>query len=79
MPALGITHSAHSAVIKTPDFPQDSSPCFLRWKGNTHVENSPPFTSREEDYIFRQAKWDNDSGKQLKEGGKKDKQKESKG
>ena len=26
MPALGITDAAHSAVIKTPDFPQDSSP-----------------------------------------------------
>lgn len=25
MPVLGITHAAHSAVIKTPDFPQDSS------------------------------------------------------
>lgn len=42
MPACGITHAAHSAVIKTPDFPQDplSPPC--RWKGNTHVEISPP-------------------------------------
>lgn len=26
IPALCITHAAHSAVIKTPDFPQDSSP-----------------------------------------------------
>lgn len=42
MPVLGITHAAHSAVIKTPDFPQDSSPPPRRWKGNTRVEKSSP-------------------------------------
>lgn len=42
MLACGITHAARSAVIKTPDFPQDplSPPC--RWKGITRVEISPP-------------------------------------
>lgn len=36
MPALGITHAAHSAVIKTPDFPQDSSPRLVDEKA-THM------------------------------------------
>lgn len=43
MPALGITHAAHSAVIKTPDFPKDSSPCLADEKV-THVSKIlPPF------------------------------------
>lgn len=42
MPALGITRAAHSAVIKTPDFPQDSSPRLVDEKV-THVSKfSPP-------------------------------------
>lgn len=41
MPALCITHAAHSAVIKTPDFPQDSSSLPAGWKGNTRRNFSP--------------------------------------
>lgn len=42
MPACSITHATHSAVIKTPDFPQDPLSPPRRRKGNTHVEISPP-------------------------------------
>lgn len=41
MPACGITHAAHSAVIKTPDFPQDSSPRLAHEKV-THVSKFLP-------------------------------------
>lgn len=72
MPALGITHTAHSAVIKTPDFPKDSSPCLADEKV-THVSKILPlFKSGKEEYIFRQAKWDNDSSKQWKERAEKE-------
>ena len=40
MPALGITHGALSAVIKTPDFPQDSSLCLIDEKV-THMSKIP--------------------------------------
>lgn len=42
MPALGITRAAHSAVIKTPDFPQDSSPRFVDEKVTHMSKISPP-------------------------------------
>lgn len=76
MPALGITHAAHSAVIKTPDFPQDSSPCLADKKVTHTCRNFSLFTSGEEDYIFRQAKWDNDNSKQWRETREKDRKKE---
>lgn len=41
MPALGITYAAHSAVIKTPDFPQDSSPRLVDEKV-THMSKFLP-------------------------------------
>lgn len=52
MPALGITHAAHSAVIKTPDFPQDSSPCLADKKVTHTCRNFSLFTSGEEDYFL---------------------------
>lgn len=42
MPALGITHAAHSAVIKTPDFPQDSSRRLTDEKVTHMSKISPP-------------------------------------
>lgn len=39
---LGITHAAHSAVIKTPDFPQDSSPRLVDEKVTHMSKISPP-------------------------------------
>lgn len=43
MPALGITHAAHSAVIKTPDFPQDSSPRLVDEKVTYMSKISPRY------------------------------------
>lgn len=51
MPALRITHAAHSAVIKTPDFPQDSSPR-LGDEKVTHMSKFLPLLRLERKAIF---------------------------